>query len=372
MKRWTAYLKNLCLVSLVMVLCWTGSAQANMPSPGWLEGDRAAIPLTTLSPAEILHETLTFDLTPLDSSQPGSVSATYQIRNPNPPAAADFLFISSGISSGRVTVNQSPVIVRPVRGEEVSPKFRDAVKRYAQPTDNPSEPYLQFRAMLPKGDFPIQVHYRVRPSIYDGFSVYRQYQVQYALAPARDWQQFGTLDVSIKLPPGWQGSANPEMALAGDTLSGSFTGIPADRLIIDLQPQGSKAAEQRYNGLLIAGLAIAVLLSIAVGWWLGRFSKRRLVWCRDRPRFWTTLGWLSLLTLVILLLPLCPVIFWLVLSVTNLLGRLGLPSQHISPLWNAESGRIWIALILGSLTAIIAAISFAIAAVTLKANPQKY
>jgi hypothetical protein len=368
MDRWRARFLAIAF-GIIVTLAYSGNlpAIANMPAPGWVEGDRAATPLTTLAPAEILRETLRFDLTPLNTGQLGLVSATYQVRNPNPAIAADFLFISPGISSGTVTVNQTPVTAQPVLADDVALKFRDALKRCSKfLATTAKSTYLQFRASLPQGEFPIQVDYQVRPSIYDGFTAYRQYQVLYALAPAKDWQRFGSLDVSIKLPPGWQGSTNPAMTQSGDTLSGSFQGIPADLLTIDLQPSDGKAVEQRYNILLIAGLAIAFLLCLTLGWWLGRWGKRGLNWGRKRGIYWTGLGWLSIPIALVLLFPLCPILFWLVMSTTNFLGRVGVPSQHISRLWNAESGRIWGALIFGSITAIVAVVSFAIAALTLK------
>jgi hypothetical protein len=365
------YLRKRYLGVLALIFClWAGSAHANMPAPMWIDGDCAATPITTLTPAEIVQETLTIDLIPLKDGQPGTISATYQIRNPNPPTTADFLFISPGITNGKVTVNQTPVAAQPVLVEDVAPKFRDAVQRYTSSPALANAAYLQFRAMLPQGEFPIAVQYRVRPDIYEGFSPYRQYRIQYALAPAKDWQRFGKLDLAIQVPPGWQSTTTPALRRSGDRLSGSFQGIPADQLMIELQPGDGAQVAQRQNGLMIASLAIAGCLCAALGWHIGRLSKRGLVWCQRRGAYWLGFGWLGSAIALLALVPLCPLIFWLILSLTNVLGRLGLPARHVSSLWNPESGRIWGALIFGMGTAIVAVVLFAIAAATFKGTQE--
>jgi hypothetical protein len=56
------------------------------------------------------------------------------------------------------------------------------------------------------------------------------WQLAFVLSPARQWKGFGDLDVSVRVPSGWEVAVRPGLSRQGDVLSGHFNGIPADSI----------------------------------------------------------------------------------------------------------------------------------------------
>ena len=63
------------------------------------------------------------------------------------------------------------------------------------------------------------------------------------LAPARAWDGFGGLDVTVHLPACWAAASRPELARVGDELRGSFDAVPADALALTVAPCDSARAK---------------------------------------------------------------------------------------------------------------------------------
>jgi hypothetical protein len=360
-------------LSVWLGVCWP--AGANMPGPMRVEGGSVGEP-AVLTQAEVRHEALRFDLAPIANQQPGNVAVTYTIHNPEAATTADFLFISPGILDGRVTINGQPVPVQALRRDAVPAKFAPAMQRYQsqQPPDHPStaskDVYLTFRASLPTGEVPIEVRYRVQPGITGGFSVYKTYDIRYNLSPIRDWKKLDQLDIAIALPAGWVATPNvPFQTKEPDQLTASFQSIPADELVIELQPGNGDQVTQAYNRALIGGLLLSAVACGGGGWFLGRFSQRLNRWVAKRG--WHR-GWVDGLgkaALALALVPLCPLLVWPLLNLADAVGRWGLPMAHVSSLWNGVSGRIWAALLFGLVGVLLAWVGFAIALMRRRPNP---
>ena len=145
----------------------------------------------------------------------------------------------------------------------------------------------------------------------DDAGVYRQYSLEYWLAPARQWQSFGTLTVDVWVPPHWETQLEPALTLIEpDHWQETFEGLPSDVLTVNSRPVVAPLVRFLRSLLPITGVAIAFVTTFWVYRWLGRISQRQ---------DWSG-GWLVLTFLLII--PLSIPIFWG-------LGGLGL--------WAAES-----------------------------------
>src|SRR5262249_36522223 len=91
---------------------------------------------------------------------------------------------------------------------------------------------VEFSLELPPGSRTLRVRYRARPCGSDEGYPTATWQFPYVLAPAREWGEFGRLDVVVQLPDGWQARSTPPLEREGATLRGSFTGLPADTLFL--------------------------------------------------------------------------------------------------------------------------------------------
>jgi hypothetical protein len=95
------------------------------------------------------------------------------------------------------------------------------------------------------------------------------WQLPYVLAPAREWGGFGQLDVVVHLPSAWEARSTPALERDGDTLRGSFDGVPADALLI---ATGAPVPAEYHRAVwFLNGLWVAVLVGGPVMcWWVGR------------------------------------------------------------------------------------------------------
>jgi hypothetical protein len=121
-------------------------------------------------------------------------------------------------------------------------------------------------------------------------TVYRQFA--YVLAPARTWAGFGGLDVVVHLPEGWHAACTPPLRRQGDTLTGSFSDLPADALALTLQAPAGWA----YQPLVSASLGLLILVGVGgpvFCWWAGRAKGRSLARSTPggRPGWLRRLAW---------------------------------------------------------------------------------
>ena len=56
------------------------------------------------------------------------------------------------------------------------------------------------------------------------------------LAPARAWDGFGGLDVTVRLPACWLAASRPGLTQVGGELRGTFESVPVDALAITVAP----------------------------------------------------------------------------------------------------------------------------------------
>ena len=122
--------------------------------------------------------------------------------------------------------------------------------------------------VLPPGPSTLHVYYRARacgaaerPTV--------TWQLPYVLAPARQWGGFGGLDVTVNLPSGWEARSTPALEREGDTLRGSFDGLPADALLL---ATGSSVPPAYYWAVHLPEALWATLLlgGPLTCWWAGR------------------------------------------------------------------------------------------------------
>jgi hypothetical protein len=98
------------------------------------------------------------------------------------------------------------------------------------------------------------------------------------------------LDVTVHLPDGWQALSTPPLEREGATLRGSFTGLPADALLLatraPLPPEYQGAA-----WLSAAIFGVTMLAGGVLCWWTGR--RRGPAWTGFLCLLWAALVFLS-------------------------------------------------------------------------------
>ena len=269
--------------------------EANAGPPFFTGGTLAAEPSGLMGVA-ITHETLDIDMrqlttygkynrgqtdtpTSLERSNPIEVSAVYSITNSGPPREVPLVFASGvpSIAGFSALMNGQPVETQLADGVAVPEEWQPPTTTpgldghdlfYLGPSEETVVgaryvPYNQrhyprtyarsvtstyaFTVTLPMGDSALEVRYRAEPQQYreGGYTDFlHSYQFAYVLAPARAWDGFGGLDMTVRLPKCWLAASRPELervsdALSGDNLHGSFESIPADALALTVAPCGS-------------------------------------------------------------------------------------------------------------------------------------
>jgi hypothetical protein len=124
---------------------------------------------------------------------------------------------------------------------------------------------------IPVGESVLAVKYHAEPQQYrsGGYTDnLNSFQFAYVLAPARAWDGFGGLSVSVRLPNCWQAASRPGLARVGDELRGSFESVPADALALTVAP--CDAARPRVT---VCGTFGLILPLGALGIVLGRCAR---------------------------------------------------------------------------------------------------
>ena len=96
-----------------------------------------------------------------------------------------------------------------------------------------------FTVTIPTGNSALAVQYRAEPQQYrsGGYTDnLNAYQFAYVLAPARAWDGFGGLDVTVRLPACWLAASRPGLTQVGGELRGTFESVPADALALTVAP----------------------------------------------------------------------------------------------------------------------------------------
>jgi hypothetical protein len=264
--------------AVAVALALPGLALANAAAP-WQPGDVVGEPDGDLADIHIEAEQLSFDLRPLADGEPVQVDAVYQLRNDGTSHDLNLVFVANALADrdGAVAVDGRPVPYTPGEAPagppqwqppKTTPGITGAPITYA--TQNAGS--LSFSVAIPTGKHEMHVRYMADASAYSGNEPTRYWQLAYVLAPARQWASFGTLDVDVSLPSGWNFASEPALNRNGDIASAQFQGIPSDSLALTTQMAISK---QTFNFVPIAVVSALAFVGCVFAWWLGARRGRR-------------------------------------------------------------------------------------------------
>jgi hypothetical protein len=282
MRRVAGYLGVL-LSLLLPSMTW-----ANIGPQWW--GDRAAEPMG-LNGVAILREQLIINLCPLTAVQPVEVKAIYHLNNSGSAKKLDLLFITgvTGVSDFEVRLDSRLVESRRVPPEEQSSRPGELPKSWQPPDNMPGIDFkegsshiyrrledavlLAFAVELPPGRSTLSARYRARAYGDDENYPTVTWLFPYILAPAREWESFGGLDVTVYLPDTWQSNSKPALEREGGVLRGSFTNLPADCLGLAVRlPMGPELHRKLlYTTWMCGALYVFVVMFGGIlCWWIGR------------------------------------------------------------------------------------------------------
>jgi hypothetical protein len=241
----------------------------------------------------ITDEKLTIDLRPVASRRPVEVEAVYLLSNAGAEKTLDLVFISGvpEVTDFEVCLDGRPTMSRllPIpddRAALMKPpmnwRFPDRLPGIGRdiahatfrtglfPTDS-----LAFTVELPRGSSTLRARYRAPAAGADEGYPTATWEFPYVLAPARDWDGFGRLDVTVLIPEGWQWTSQPALASDGAVLRGSFDGLPADYLVVAIRkPVGQGLAW--VQGISYTLYGVSILIEGLLCWWLGLLGGRWL------------------------------------------------------------------------------------------------
>jgi hypothetical protein len=140
---------------------------------------------------------------------------------------------------------------------------------------------------LPSGASKLSARYHARASgVDEGNHPLATWQIPYVLAPARNWGSFGDLDVTVRIPAGWDSASTLPLNRDGEVLQGTFAGVPADSFVVATRaplPRGYAWAlwVEKAEWILLApgGLLVCVFLGRYFG---GLRARRALIIDRKR------------------------------------------------------------------------------------------
>lgn len=261
--------------ALVAAAC-TSAASANF-GPPWIGGRVVAEP-DGMKGVRVLHEALVLDLRPVAGGEFAHVEATYRFRNDGPARQLELLFATGAneIAGFAVVLDGTPVPSAPRDVGELpkswqpppyTPTVDGYVLEYDQKLGGKDLKTIGFTLAVSPGEHTARVTYRA-PATKNllGYPIAYQ-QFAYVLAPARSWDGFGKLAVTVHVPEGWTAASEPALTREGDTLRGNFDGIPADAIALTL-----KAPFGRSYPVIVLSVVFA-LLCVATVWWAWRIGR---------------------------------------------------------------------------------------------------
>jgi hypothetical protein len=96
------------------------------------------------------------------------------------------------------------------------------------------------------------------------------WQLAFVLSPARQWEGFGDLAVTVLVPAGWPAAVRPGLERRGNVLTGTFTGIPADSFgVTTRMPMPFDWTSAAWK----SGLAAVLVLCVFAGWFYVRPTR---------------------------------------------------------------------------------------------------
>ena len=272
------------LMALVMcIVSATSRTEANAGPPYYTDGQVAAEP-SGLEGIAIAHETLAIDMRRLhpnprktydetDSPEirnPIDVSVAYSITNRGPAREVALVFASGAPNTAgfSVMLDGQPIAAQPaisvtLPAEWMPPATTPGLdstdllyldppqqmrtdagavvdwRHYPSSFARSTTSTYAFTVTIPTGNSALAVQYRAEPQQYrsGGYTDnLNAYQFAYVLAPARAWDGFGGLDVTVRLPACWLAASRPGLTQVGGELRGTFESVPADALALTVAP----------------------------------------------------------------------------------------------------------------------------------------
>ena len=285
------------LVVLIVAVSLATLAHANVGRSRF-PGTRTTEP-TGLRDIAIEREELSFDLRALDRGGDASVSASYHLDNRSTgTVTAPLVFVcGAAIASGDVAFDDVKVAGERLTQDQLaalSPSWTAPLTtpplRGESPLDYESQDSsaVAFTLAIPPGRHQLTVRYTATPQRTRGESAGATllHQLGYVLAPARDWGLFGSLEVSVDVPPGWRVATAPALARSGDTLRGRFPSLPADTIGITLQAATSTLHDVLQIALPLLALVVLVgggFALFAIGRARGGPDGLRVLWPASLP-----------------------------------------------------------------------------------------
>jgi hypothetical protein len=283
----TVFTRILCS-GLLIVLTFSSTAMPAFANAGPISvgGQIVAEPIA-IKNISISRETLTIDLRPTVENDPALVEAIYRLDNTGSAARHQLLFASgtNGDNQFVITLDDT-VLTSETIAASLPPEWKPPL---VTPGISGSEDLeyggdlfgnstsVVFTAEIAPGLHTLKVCYHAHASMNLSGDPLVYHQFAYVLAPAKSWEHFGGLDVTIRFPEGWSIACTPEMARDGDTLRGSFTDIPADAVAITIQaptPPAYERYKQISKVLLIAVVLIGPIICAVMSFRVGRRAER--------------------------------------------------------------------------------------------------
>jgi hypothetical protein len=335
--------------ALVAAVC-ASAASANM-GPPWIGGRVVAEP-DGMKGVRVLHETLVIDLKPVARGEFAHVEATYRFRNDGPARQLELLFATGAneIAGFAVVLDGTPVPSAPRDVGELPPSwqppkttpgFNGYEINYGPKLGGSDLKTVGFTLAVSPGEHTVRVSYRAPTSKYMRTYPVAYQQFAYVLAPAKSWDGFGKLEVTVHVPEGWAAASEPALTRDGDTLSGTFDGIPADALALTIQaPVG--------NGFYITRVVLWCLFAamcVTLARWAWRTSVRTGRTCNGRG----ILGRGLLVAVVAYLI-----------AITGFVVAMGGAEQVVPESQRGGSSELWIAIVISVYLSVLGVPAFAL------------
>jgi hypothetical protein len=258
------------MVRVLLVLLALASPVFANVGKHWEEGAHIAEP-GGLKEIAIAHEALRFDLRGIADDPFAKVAATYDLDHRGAqPITAQLVFVAGanvadmditldGVRQtgvGRIDKQQVAALPASWRAQMTTPALGGGE---ALGYDTEEIGAFAFALTVTPGKHQLAVTYKA----FAQWSKTRSsptilHQLGYMLAPARDWAAFGTLDIVVEVPPGWEAATSPRLLRTDDTLRGQFPSLPADTFGITVRaPPGTL---HRVLQILLPLLALVVFI----------------------------------------------------------------------------------------------------------------
>jgi hypothetical protein len=232
--------------ALAALICagWGSLVASADAAPFWNPGDAIGEPTGAVAKVAITHEDLDFDLLPLASGGSIRVAATYQLRNDAAATSASLVFLADHALTSRTSfavrfdgtaVSATPMTLTILPSAWKPPTSTPSLIEGQPgmiPYDTTPGTAFQFTVLIPPGQHQLSVDYAVLPGRFSVPNYTTIWQVAYVLAPARQWESFGDLSVSVAVPAGWRARSIPDLTRKGDSLRAHFVGLPANAMTI--------------------------------------------------------------------------------------------------------------------------------------------